>query len=169
MFLPKTLDRSVTDGAYSMFPDSWLEKPDDIHLPSLDTPGVLPSPSGEYGRYESNFMRFAAQEITKRLDLEQFQTKGFMLQAIAAGWHHKSAAQLKDLGDKIGRERISVMHGTEDRMITVHHGHVLIEELKPGSSWIKEGSGHIMMLEISDWHNEKIEGMFEKTEAMKTD
>jgi hypothetical protein len=31
-----------------------------------------------------------------------------MLQAIAAGWHYKSPAQLKELGDKVGRERISV-------------------------------------------------------------
>lgn len=34
-----------------------------------------------------------------------------MLQAIAAGWHHKSAEQLKEIGDKVGRERIMVLHG----------------------------------------------------------
>lgn len=43
------------------------------------------------------------------MDKDGFQRKGFMMQAIAAGWHHKSAEQLKELGDKVGRERMYVL------------------------------------------------------------
>lgn len=65
--------------------------------------------SGKYGKFETNYERFAAQELTKRMDKDGFQRKGFMMQAIAAGWHHKSAEQLKELGDKVGRERMYVL------------------------------------------------------------
>ena len=34
-----------------------------------------------------------------------------MLQAIAAGWHYMSPERLKELGDKVGRNRIMVLHG----------------------------------------------------------
>ncbi len=88
------------------------------------------------------------------------------MQAIAAGWHYKSAKQLKELGDKVGRERILVMHGTKDNMITFHHGKVLIEELQPRKSYVKEGSGHVLMLELTEWHNGVIEEMVTKTQAM---
>jgi pimeloyl-ACP methyl ester carboxylesterase len=161
MFVPKTLDRSVTDAARMLFSDSWLDAPDDTIVPDASTPNaVLPS-SGKYARFTTNYERFAAQELTKRLDLEGFQKKGFMMQAIAAGWHHKSAEQLKEIGDKVGRDRILVMHGTTDNMITVPHGRKLIKMLEPGVGEIVEGTGHVFMLEKWKWHNEMIEKMVE--------
>jgi hypothetical protein len=45
-----------------------------------------------------------------------------MLQAVAAGWHHKSAEQLKEIGDKVGRERIMVVHGMSPKsLFTIHY------------------------------------------------
>ena len=82
---------------------------------------IMPA-SGSYGLFSTNYERFAAQELHKRLNKEEFQRKGFMLQAIAAGWHHKTKEQLKELGDKVGRERIMVIHGTGDKMIGVALG-----------------------------------------------
>jgi hypothetical protein len=166
MFVPKSLDRSVCDSSKSLFPDSWLDAPDSCVVPTASTPNVDLPASGSYGKFDLNYTRFAAQESAKRLDTESFTKKGFILQAIAAGWHHKSKKQLEELGDKVGRERICVMHGTMDNMITVYHGRVLIEELKPGTSYIKEGSGHVLMLELTAWHDEVIEEMVQKTEAM---
>jgi len=171
MFIPKSLDLSVVDAGERNFTTEWLDSPDNTHLPSLDTPGVLPpaegtSPDGQYGRFETNFHRFAAQELTKRLDSEAFQRKGFLLQAIAAGWHHKSAAQLKKLADEVGRERILVLHGTRDNMITVHHGRVLIEELKPGTPIIKENVGHVFMLEQTAWFDGILEDMITRSEKL---
>lgn len=168
MFLPKSLDRSVSDAAASLFPDSWLEKEDESTVPTPSTPGYLPPkpPAKEYGNFETNYQRFAAQELTKRLDAGAFQKKGFMLQAIAAGWHHKSPEQLKEMADKVGRERICVLHGTEDRMITIPHGRKLVEWIKPGRSEIVEGSGHVLMLEKNEWHNGVVEEMVKKTEAL---
>jgi len=167
MFLPKSLDRSVVDAARSLFPDYWLDSPDTTQVPDSSTPEIVMPPSGAYGSFETNYQRFAAQELQKRLDPEVFPKHGFMMQAIAAGWHHKSAEQLKEIGDRVGRERILYMHGTKDNMLTIHHGRVIIKELQPGTSYIKEGAGHVLMMEMTDWHNETLERMFEKTEAMR--
>lgn len=90
-----------------------------------------------------------------------------MMQAIAAGWHHKSKEQLKEIADKVGRERIMVLHGTKDNMITVPHGRKLIEMLQPGVGVIREGIGHVFMLEEWRYHNEMIEMMVEKGEKLK--
>jgi hypothetical protein len=166
MLVPKSLDRSVRDASLSLFGKAWLDAPDSCPLPQPGTPGVVFPPSGHYGKFETNYERFAAQEINKRLDNVRFTKKGFMLQVIAAGWHNKSAAQLKELGDRLGRERIMVLHGTEDNMITVPHGRKLIEMLQPGVGIIKEGIGHVFLLEDNLWHNEMIEAQVEKTRKM---
>lgn len=167
MFIPKSLDRSVTDAARSLFSDAWLAAPDDTIVPTSSTPNVVMPSSGSYGHFSTNYERFAAQELAKRLDPEGFQKKGFMLQAIAAGWHHKSADQLRVLGDKVGRERIMILHGTNDNMITVPHGRKLIKILEPGVGIIKEGTGHVFMLEETKYHDKMIEEQMEKTEKLK--
>lgn len=167
MFIPKSLDRSVTDAARSLFADAWLEKPDDCRVPTSNTPNIILPSSGAYQKFSTNFERFAAHELSKRLDTASFTKQGFMLQAIGAGWHHKSAEQLKEIGDTVGRERIMVVHGTRDNMITVLHGRKLIEMLKPGVGIIKEGMGHVAMIEEEIWHNEMIEGQIEKVLKMK--
>lgn len=167
MFIPKSLDRSVTDAARSLFADSWLVQPDDITVPTASTPNII-MPTNEdgttrpYKKFGTNYERFAAQELSKRLDTASFTKQGFMLQAIGAGWHHKSAAQLKQIGDTVGRQRIMVIHGTKDNMITVPHGRKLIEMLEPGKGLIKEGMGHVAMIEEEKWHNALIEEQIEK-------
>jgi pimeloyl-ACP methyl ester carboxylesterase len=93
----------------------------------------------------------------KRLDPARFGIKGFLLQLIAAGWHHKSPAQLADMADKIGRERILVLHGTEDNMISTPHGRKLIEYIQPGVGLIVEGMGHAPLVERCEWFNNLIE------------
>ncbi|KAL2060562.1 hypothetical protein VTL71DRAFT_9203 [Oculimacula yallundae] len=162
MFVPKTLDESVTQGAAMLFRSSWLDAPDDTIVPDSSTPNVVLPPSGKYGMFSTNYERFAAQELTKRLDLEGFTRKGFMMQAIAAGWHRKSREQLREIGDRVGRERIMVLHGTSDNMISVPHGRKLIEYLEPGTSEIREGSGHVFMIEEAEWHDKMVVGMVEK-------
>lgn len=59
-----------------------------------------------------------------------------------------------------------VLHGTKDNMISVPHGRKLIEIIKPGVGVIKEGIGHVFMLQDAKWHNEMIEGLIEKTEKL---
>jgi len=165
MFIPKSLDRSIRDAAFSLFSDEWLEAPDDCAVPKPGTLGVVFPASGEYKKFEWNYERFAATELHKRRS-PTFGKKGFMLQAIAAGWHHLSDERLKDLGDKVGRERIMVLHGTKDNMITVPHGELLIRVLQPGTGVIKAGRGHVFMLEEWRWHNEMVEGMVEKVSKL---
>lgn len=89
--------------------------------------------------------------MKKRQNTEAFTRKGFICQAVAAGWHHKSTAQLKEIGDRVGRERIQVMHGTIDNMITVPHAEVLVKDLGGEESGVKriifDGRGHVLPME----------------------
>ena len=150
--IPKSLDKQIAE-VKSRVSESWLSQPD------------------EHGQFPTNGDRFAAQELSKRRDTGGFTRKGFICQAMAAGWHKKSPEQLKDIADKVGRERIIVVHGTLDNLITVPHGEVLAQELggeKMGvTKRIFEGRGHYLPLEERVEFRKLIEGIVEKTEAME--
>ncbi|KAI0877762.1 Alpha/Beta hydrolase protein [Hypoxylon argillaceum] len=155
-----SLDRTVAYTADKIFPAEWLAAPDDAVLPDETVPRCPAPASGwPYPRFSSNYARFAAQEITKQRDTEGFTKHGFLLQVVAAGWHHKSAAQLRDLGDRVGRERIFVLHGTVDKIISIPHGRKLIEYLNPGKSIIVDGMGHAPIAERTPWFNELLTEM----------
>jgi pimeloyl-ACP methyl ester carboxylesterase len=150
--IPKDINATLADVRHRVFSQEFLDQPD------MD------------GEFPTNADRFAAQELRKRSDTEAFTQKGFMLQAIAAGWHHKSAGQLKQIGDSVGRERIQVLHGTVDRMITFPHGEVLVEELggeSGGVRWvIFEGKGHVLHMEAKERFGQVIAELVAKTEAL---
>ena len=133
MFVPKDIDTQIEETKWRIFGPEWIKQPD------------------ADGEFPTNGDRFAAQEIQKRSDAEAFTRKGFMLQAIAAGWHHKTPQQLAEIADAVGRDRILVMHGMLDNMITAPHGDVLVGELggeeKGITRVIYEKSGHGLMME----------------------
>ena len=128
----------------------------------------LNEPDAE-GHFPTNGDRWAAQELAKRRDIEGFTRRGFILQAIAANWHNKSGAQLKQLGDKVDRNRILVIHGTVDRMITPPHGELLVKELggeeKGVTVCLAEGKGHGLPMEWRKDLTKLIAGFVEKTES----
>ncbi|KAI9803670.1 MAG: hypothetical protein M1833_000582 [Piccolia ochrophora] len=152
LFIPKSLDKQLALVKSNLFADAWLSAPD------------------AEGGFPTNGDRFAAQEIHKRRDAQAFTRKGFILQAIATGWHHKSAAQLKELGDRVGRERIQVMHGHLDRMISFPHGEVVLADLG-GPEQIQHhfytDAGHVLLWEKREEFNALIEGLVDKTESLK--
>ncbi|ROV89148.1 hypothetical protein VSDG_08864 [Cytospora chrysosperma] len=179
MLVPKPLEASVRGAAESMFPLSYLPAPDDVHLPDAGgaTPGVLPpgglraAGRGEYLHFGNNYERFVAGEMHKRVDAKRFTTKGFLLQLIAAGWHHKTREQLGEMADQVGRERILVLHGTEDRMISVPHGRKLIDFLggTEGTGLvglIRPGMGHVPPLQCTEWFHGFIEEHIRKGEEL---
>ena len=99
------------------------------------------------------------------MDKEGFTRKGFVLQAIAAGWHHKSAEQLQQIVKEVGGQRICVMHGTGDRMITYRHFELFKEEMGSDKgvdfrSW--DGPGHVLMWEAEDEFNQAFEEVVKK-------
>ncbi|KAK5002205.1 hypothetical protein LTR60_007172 [Cryomyces antarcticus] len=155
LFMPKPLDTQIANVKRELYTAAWLAKPDETEYT------VQPFPT--------NGDRFAAGEIAKRQDPEAFNRRGFIAQAVAAGWHHKSAAQLKELGDQVGRERIQIVHGTEDRMITFLHGEVLLRELGGTEAGVTkafyEGQGHVIPIEERKEFRELVEGMVRKTEG----
>ncbi|KAL8998508.1 MAG: hypothetical protein Q9169_002451 [Polycauliona sp. 2 TL-2023] len=149
--MPKSVDAQLTDMKAQMFSQSWLDAPDD------------------YGDFPTNGDRYAAMELQKRQDVAGFTRKGIICQAIAAGWHHKSPEQLEELADKVGRQRIQVVHGTVDKMITVPHGEILAKELGEDRGVTKilvEGRGHVLHYEEEKLYREILEKMIEKTESL---
>lgn len=135
--LPKAIDVQLDSIKARTFSQPWLNETD------------------AEGHFPTNGDRWAAQELAKRQNVEGFTKRGFILQAIAVNWHHKSAAQLKQLGDQVGRNRILVIHGTEDRMITQPHGDLLVKELGGEENGVTrcvaEGRGHGLPME---WRRE---------------
>ncbi|KAB5584854.1 Alpha/Beta hydrolase protein [Coniochaeta sp. 2T2.1] len=166
MLIPRSVEVTVPRTAAMLFPKSYLVGPDDGVIPDLSKsiPGVEPPKPvpgypqiQEYRRFDNRYQRFVAEEMHKRSDPKRFQRKGFIMQLIAAGWHRKTPEQLKVLGDRVGRERIFVMHGTDDGMISVPHGRKLLEYLKPRRGKILEGMGHAPVVERREWFNRELE------------
>ncbi|EXJ71367.1 uncharacterized protein A1O5_05174 [Cladophialophora psammophila CBS 110553] len=159
MFIPRDIDVQLDEIAHRLFSEEFLAAPDMEH-PEHNFP--------------TNRDRFAAGELQKRMDKEGFTKKGFMLQAIAAGWHHKSAHQIQKMGDLVGRERIAVAHGTTDRMIDFRHFEMLRDELSEDPAADKsdntgrgscvfrvwEDKGHVLVWEAEEEFNRFLEERF---------
>ena len=152
MFIPRDIDAQIEDTKWRIFGPEWLVEPD------VD------------GEFPTNGDRFAAQELHKRSDVVAFTRKGFMLQAIAAGWHHKTPQQLAEIAEAVGRERILVMHGTVDNMITVPHAEVLVGELGGEEAGVTrvmyEKSGHGLMMEQREDLLAHVEKMVQKVRRL---
>lgn len=152
LFLPKSVDRQIELTKHNMYTTQFLDGPDSTE------PVVKPFPT--------NGDRFAAGEVAKRQDPTKFSRVGFVCQAVAAGWHHKSPEQLREVGDKVGRERICVVHGTQDRMLTFRHAEMLLEDLggeQAGvTKYFYDGQGHVIPIEKRKEFFDIIAGMVKK-------
>jgi hypothetical protein len=62
--------------------------------------------------------RFAAEEIYKMSDPGHIMT-GFYLQLTAVNLHLKSSQQLAKMWDEVGRQRIQVLSGKLDQVVTL--------------------------------------------------
>ncbi|KAK5708534.1 hypothetical protein LTR17_020620 [Elasticomyces elasticus] len=154
LMVPKALDEQISKVKADCYSAEWLKKPDETESV------VKPFPT--------NGDRFAAGELTKRMSPGAFTRQGFLCQLYAAGFHHKSAAQLKQLADGVGRERILVLHGTADHMIDFVHGQMLLKELGGEEQGITksfhDGLGHVAPFEIRKQFKTIIADRIEKTE-----
>jgi hypothetical protein len=154
--IPKPIDIQLAGVKYNLFTEDFVKKPDGL----------------EYTKepYPTNGDRCMAAELLKRGDTERFTKLGFVSQAIAAGWHHKSPAQLAELGDKVGRHRIMVIHGGKDRMITFPHGEVLLEGLGGQDKGVTKRflmeQGHVIPIEMRKEFMGWMESHIEKAEAL---
>lgn len=122
------------------------------------------------GLFPTNGDRFTAQELTKRMDIKGFTRTGFILQAIAAAYHKKTPKQIQEMAERVGRERIQVMHGTDDNLITFPHAEILVRSLGGEEAGIQKyifkGKGHYLPLEERAEFKRLMESMIEKTEAL---
>ncbi|RGP79594.1 hypothetical protein FLONG3_2342 [Fusarium longipes] len=159
--VPKSMERTIIDTSLKLFTPEWLVAPDDEILPE---PGVTPKcgpPPPEagptYRLFDSNFQRFQAQELTKKRNPEVFSSTMLMCQLAAAAMHNKSDEQLRQIAQAVGSERILVMHGKRDNMITLPNGERLIKVLKPATVHIVDDMGHAPILERAEWFNSVLE------------
>ena len=163
MFVPRDVDVQLDEISSRLFSDEFLER-EDTEADEEYTGG----PEG--GNFPTNKDRYAAGELEKRRDKEGFTRMGFMLQAIAAGWHHKSKAQLEQIVKRVGKGRVVACHGTGDRMIEFVHAEMLKEELglrDDGVEWkVWEGKGHVLMWEAEKEFNAWVEDVIRRCEAM---
>ena len=151
MFVPRDIDVQLDEITKRLFSQEFLDQPD------------------AEGNFTTNGNRIAAGELNKRMDKEGFTKKGFMLQAIAAGWHYKSAEQLVELRDKVGAKRIMVLHGTGDNMLTFVHGELLHKELGDEVRWRTwPGLGHVLMIEVVDEFNKEVEQFVDQNQQLKS-
>lgn len=178
LFIPKSVDQQIEGVKKNLYTEAWLDSPDSLE------PVVQAFPT--------NGDRFAANELWKRQHPESFEKPGFMLQAIAAGWHHKSPEQLQDLAAKVGKKRIMVVHGTQDRMLTFPLGVVLWRGLEKGEgktgkeNWLGveeeqdiwqegeiekhfiKGQGHVLPVEMRKEFHGWLEGLIERGLALNS-
>ncbi|CAD0014355.1 unnamed protein product, partial [Aureobasidium pullulans] len=158
LFIPRSLDDQLAHVKHNIYTEAFLDAPDCLEYK------VEPFPT--------NGDRFAAQEVAKRQMPQYFNRTGFMAQAIAAGWHHKTDVQLEEIGDKVGRERILVLHGTKDRMITFPHAEMLLKGLGGEEGGVRkaffDGQGHVVPIELRQDFNKLIEEMVEKGQTLST-
>lgn len=156
LFVPKSLAQNISGTAGALFTPEWLAAPDEEILPE---PGVTPrcNASRPYLHFDSNFQRFQAQELTKRLNRDMFTGKGLICQVLAGGGHRKSDGQLREIAERVGRERILVVHGTRDKMMDPVNGARLIRVLRPGVGLLVDGLGHAPMMERAGWFNSLLE------------
>ncbi|KAF4967588.1 hypothetical protein FSARC_4885 [Fusarium sarcochroum] len=171
MLVPKSMERSIADTALQLFTPEWLAAPDAEMLPE---PGVTakcgpppPEVGPTYRLFDSNFQRFQAQELNKRRNPEIFTTTNLMCQLAAAGLHNKTDEQLIEIAEAVGPERIMVMHGMRDNMITVPNGERLVRVLKPGAVQIVEDMGHAPIMERTQWFNSVLEDQLAMWTKMK--
>ena len=147
--IPKGIDTTLASAKARLFSEKWLNEPD------------------AEGHFPTNGDRFAAQEISKRAN-GSFTTLGFILQAFAVASHYKSPAQLTEMGDRIGRDRIQVIHGELDEMITADHGEVLAAGLGGQQSGVTvimvKGKAHGLPMEWRREFTKAIAALVEKTD-----
>ncbi|KAK3078923.1 hypothetical protein LTS18_006277 [Coniosporium uncinatum] len=161
LLVPHSEDTQLANIKHNIYTERFLNAPDALGSESVVKP------------FPTNGDRAAATEIWKRRNPQLFTRPGFLAQAIAAGWHHKSDSQLKELADKVGAKRILVVHGEEDKMITFPHASVLLEALGGEEAGVRkefvEEMGHVVPIEMREEFGRWIEEVVERTERMGRD
>lgn len=156
LFVPRPLDTQLNNVAYNLFTDEWLPKPDGLEYTKEPFP--------------TNRDRVMASELAKRLNPNTMTKFSFMTQALAAAWHYKSPEQLMELAAEVGRDRIMVVHGGLDRMISFPNGQALLEGLGGEKSGItvkfKMDMGHVIPIEMRKDFNSWVEELVQKAEKL---
>ncbi|KAM3515393.1 hypothetical protein MY11210_000955 [Beauveria gryllotalpidicola] len=146
-----------------------LEKGLDLDGVGVGGGGGTETAPGAYRRFGSNYQRYQAEELTKYCPPNVFSRQGLLCQLAAVVGHRKSASQLRSMAEQVGRERILVVHGTDDRMIGANNGEKLIRMIKPGVGLIVDGMGHAPIMDRAAWFNELMETRLAAWSRMDTD
>ncbi|KJZ77067.1 hypothetical protein HIM_03388 [Hirsutella minnesotensis 3608] len=161
---PGSEETQIANMIHLLFPDDWLAKLDTDGDPSPSTTSrfkLPPEMGGKPAYFESNWQRYQAWEMSKRRRKGLMPLSGELCQAVAVVTHRMSDRELRAMADAVGRERILVVHGTEDRLLSVEHGHHFIDVIQPAQGIIIEGMGHACIMERSMFINKTLEESIE--------
>lgn len=121
----------------------WLTEPNTATRPSTaSTPHCWPPSSGDYVYFDSDLQRMQAWEMFKRRDGDCVYPGGQACQVGAVVSHRLSDARLRIMADAVGRERIFIVHGTSDRLLSVENERHLFDVMKPADGFVLGGVGH---------------------------
>lgn len=161
---PKSVEQATQYVSTRIYAAEWIHGPDDAVLPDKTTPRCNMPPAhvneGAYGRFGTNYERCAAQDVLRRETppySEQYSRFGLWAQMFGAGLHRKTTEQLQDLADRVGRDRIWIVHGDQDAMIDLSHGERLRDAIQPAYWSVEKGMGHGAIVERTAWFNELLE------------
>lgn len=130
--IPQSADASLNGVKQSLFGQDWMFTPDEEADPN------------KAALFPTNGDRWAA---TSYLDVP-VPLRGAILQAPACIRFSMSSVQLKHIGDKIGRHRIQVCHGSADRMIPLKAAERLRSELglEESNFHVFSGDAHLVII-----------------------
>lgn len=160
MVIPRSLEDDVRHIARIAYTPEWLAAEDDVTLPG----SVLGNAASL--RFANNYARFVAMEVAKRDVPGSFPLSAFVMHVIAAGTHAESPEQLREIGDQVKRERIMIVHGVEDKAMSVAMGKKLMNWVQPGKALVVKGLGHAPIHERPRWFNDLLAERFEHGESL---
>lgn len=102
-----------------------------------------------------------------------FTRRGFVCQALAVSEHDISRKHLREMADRVGRGRIQVLHGTDDRLITLPHAGTLVQDFgmdedgKSVNQVLFEGRRYYLLFEERERFRRVVEQIVERAESLQ--
>ena len=153
MFVPRGIGGKIAIEKQTLFAEKWILAPDEERV------------------WPTNGGRFASEELHK-MDDPGYTMRGFYLQLLAVSSHSKSPQQLARVADDVGRERIQVIGGKLDQVMTLPLLERLVRDLggveRGITKTVRDDVGHMMQLEGKADFNRLVETFVTRAESTRS-
>jgi pimeloyl-ACP methyl ester carboxylesterase len=159
LLLPRSLEGAIAHNAGSHFEAEWLAARGKHILDTNPDDGEYHVQVQQSFVYASNYDKWVALQAAMMKE-----SGGWGLNVVrdwlfpmAAMLHNTSPDTLNQIRERVGSERIMVVHGDKDRMIHNKHGRNLAYNLGVGDCHLAPGSGHGIIWDNTQWIVTKLE------------